>query len=121
MFTPAQALGKAAQWKALSSGSNDYFQTGTDIPTINEGSGGAYAAGSDFPPQGFDYQYQTPETVAGGPSFEIEPIDIDHPSIDAWLERGRNRPGYVAPPFDIDQINRNIQKMRKDYGFLRGV
>lgn len=71
MFTPAQALGKATKWKALSSGSNDYFQTGTDIPTISEGSGGAYAAGSDFPPQGFDYQYQTPETVAGGWNMDL--------------------------------------------------
>jgi hypothetical protein len=72
MFTPAQALGKATQWKALSSGSNDYFQTGTDIPTISEGSGGAYAAGSDFPPQGFGYDYFSPELLAGGFNFDIK-------------------------------------------------
>lgn len=121
MFTPSQALGKAAQWKALSSGSKDYFQTGTDIPTISEGEGGAYAAGSDFPPQGFDYQYQTPETVAGGPSYEIEqPVDINDPYWDNMVEKIENTPGYANRPLNMPRMYERLRQMKNAYG-VRGV
>ena len=53
------------------SGREDYSQSGTDIPNFSTGSGGAFAAGSDFPGQGFGYQYQSPTTIAGSPSFDM--------------------------------------------------
>jgi len=65
------AINKAQKWKEFSSTSQDYSQSGTDIPSYSEGSGGAFAAGSDFPGQGFGYQYQSPSDIAAGPSFEI--------------------------------------------------
>jgi hypothetical protein len=65
------ALNKAKIWKEFSSASQDYSQAGTDIPNFSEGSGGAYSAGSNQSPQGFDYQYQTPFDIGGAPSFDI--------------------------------------------------
>jgi hypothetical protein len=65
------AVSKAKIWKELSSASQDYSQSGTDIPTFSEGSGGAYSAGSDQAPQGFGYQYKTPFSIGGSPSFNI--------------------------------------------------
>jgi len=65
------ALNKAKMWQQLSSASQDYSQSGTDIPNFSEGSGGAYSAGSNQSPQGFDYQYQTPFNIGGAPSFDI--------------------------------------------------
>jgi hypothetical protein len=72
-ITPAWAnsLNKAQKWKELSSASQDYSQSGTDIPTFSEGSGEAYSAGSDQTPQGFGYQYKTPFSIGGSPSFNI--------------------------------------------------
>jgi hypothetical protein len=55
-------------------GSNDYSQTGTPgtgVPTFSAGSGGAYAAGTDFPPQGFGYDYFSPELLAGGFNHDL--------------------------------------------------
>ena len=65
------AVNKAQKWKEFSAASQDYSQAGTDIPSFNTGSGGAFAAGSDFPGQGFGYQYQNPATIAGAPSFDM--------------------------------------------------
>ena len=67
----SNAINKAQKWQEASAGRQDYFQSGTDIPTFSTGSGGAFAAGSDFPGQGFDYQYQSPAMVAGSPSFDM--------------------------------------------------
>jgi hypothetical protein len=73
MFTHAQALGKAAEWKKLSSEGGYYSQTGTDpnFPTFSTGRGETYAAGSDFPPQKFEYDYVSPEYLAGNFNYEI--------------------------------------------------
>ena len=65
------AIDKAQKWKELAAASQDYSQSGTDIPGFSTGSGGAFAAGSDFPGQGFGYQYQSPAMIAGSPSFDM--------------------------------------------------
>ena len=65
------AVNKSQKWKEFSAASQDYSQSGTDIPGFSTGSGGAFAAGSDFPGQGFGYQYQSPATIAGSPSFDM--------------------------------------------------
>jgi hypothetical protein len=65
------AVNKSQKWKEFSVASQDYSQSGTDIPDFNAGFGGAFAAGSDFPGQGFGYQYQSPATIAGSPSFDM--------------------------------------------------
>jgi hypothetical protein len=65
------AINKSQKWQELSAASRDYSQFGTDIPGFSTGSGGVFAAGSDFPGQGFGYQYQSPATIAGSPSFDM--------------------------------------------------
>ena len=65
------AINKSQKWQELSAASQDYSQSGTDIPGFSTGSGGAFAAGSDFPGQGFGYQYQSPAMIAGSPSFDM--------------------------------------------------
>jgi hypothetical protein len=55
MNDPRTAFFKASQWK------NAYSQTGTDIPTFSQGAGGADVAGTGIQPQGFDYNWQSPE------------------------------------------------------------
>jgi len=65
------AIDKAQKWKEFSAASQDYSQSGTDIPGFSTGSGGAFAAGSDFPGQGFGYQYQSPAAIAASPSFDM--------------------------------------------------
>jgi hypothetical protein len=65
------AVNKSQKWKEFSAASQDYSQFGTDIPGFSTGSGGAFAAGSDFPGQGFGYQYQSPAMIAGSPSFDM--------------------------------------------------
>lgn len=65
------AINKSQKWQELSAASQDYSQSGTDIPDFSTGSGGALAAGSDFPGQGFGYQYQSPAMIAGSPSFDV--------------------------------------------------
>lgn len=65
------AINKSQKWQELSAASRDYSQFGTDIPDFSAGSGGAFAAGSDFPGQGFGYQYQSPAMIAGSPSFDM--------------------------------------------------
>ena len=64
MNDPRTAFFKASQWK------NAYSQTGTDIPTFSQGAGGADVAGTGIQPQGFDYNWQSPEYLAGL-SFDI--------------------------------------------------
>jgi hypothetical protein len=71
MSSFSDALGKASKWKALSSGSQHYSQTGTDIPQFSTGSGGEFMAGSDVPPQGYGYDYASPEFLTAGLSFDI--------------------------------------------------
>ena len=71
MIARDRAKEKARQWSELSSSRQDYSQSGTDIPSYSEGSGSTFAAGSDFPAQGFGYQYQSPSAVAAGPSFDL--------------------------------------------------
>lgn len=65
------AVNKSQKWKEFSAASQDYSQSGTDIPGFSTGSGGAFAARSDFPGQGFGYQYQSPAMIAGSPSFDM--------------------------------------------------
>jgi hypothetical protein len=65
------AINKSQKWQELAAASRDYSQSGTDIPDFSAGSGGAFAAGSDFPGQGFGYQYQSPAMIAGSPSFDM--------------------------------------------------
>ena len=65
------AINKSQKWQELAAASRDYSQSGTDIPDFSTGSGGAFAAGSDFPGQGFGYQYQSPAMIAGSPSFDM--------------------------------------------------
>jgi len=69
--TAKDAINRSRRWQEFSAASQDYSQAGTDIPSFNTGSGGAFAAGSDFPGQGFGYQYQNPATIAGAPSFDM--------------------------------------------------
>lgn len=57
-------------WISAFRKASQYKQSGTDIPTFSEGSGGAGVAGSDIQPQGFGYSYQSPEYLAGL-SFDI--------------------------------------------------
>jgi hypothetical protein len=61
------AINKSQKWQELAAASRDYSQFGTDIPGFSTGSGGAFAAGSDFPGQGFGYQYQSPAIAQGLP------------------------------------------------------
>lgn len=70
----SDAINKALKWKEISAASQDYSQSGTDIPSYSEGFGGAFAAGSDFPGQGFGYQYQSPSAVAQGIPVGQDPI-----------------------------------------------
>ena len=70
----SSAVDKAQKWKEFSAASQDYSQSGTDIPSFSTGSGGAFAAGSDFPGQGFGYQYQGPSVVAQGIPVGQDPI-----------------------------------------------
>jgi hypothetical protein len=72
-ITPAwaNAKNKVQKWQELSTGDQYYSQSGTNIPTYTEGAGGAFAAGSDFPGQGFGYQYQSPAAIAASPSFDM--------------------------------------------------
>ena len=65
------AIDKAQKWKEFSAASQDYSQFGTDIPGFSTGSGGAFAAGSDFPGQGFGYQYHSPAAISASPSFDM--------------------------------------------------
>ena len=65
------AINKSQKWQELAAASRDYSQSGTDIPDFSAGSGGAFAAGSDFPGQGFGYQYQSPAAIAASPSFDV--------------------------------------------------
>jgi hypothetical protein len=93
-----KAKDKATLWSKSGFGSQDYFQTGTDIPTLAEGSGGAYAAGTGMEPAGFAYDYAAPQQVAGSPSFDLAP-DIDSPAVDRWIQDVRSAPGYKPPTF----------------------
>lgn len=110
------AVNKSQKWKEFSAASQDYSQSGTDIPSFNTGSGGAFAAGSDFPGQGFGYQYQNPATIANSPSFNVDP-DFDSPIIDRDLERYRAEHGRYKP--DSKKILQNIERLRNS--LLRGV
>ena len=65
------AVNKAQQWQESSAGRQDYSQSGTNIPSFSAGSGGAFASGSNFPGQGFGYQYQSPAAIAASPSFDM--------------------------------------------------
>ena len=110
------AVNKSQKWKEFSAASQDYSQSGTDIPSFNTGSGGAFAAGSDFPGQGFGYQYQSPATIAGSPSFNLDP-DFDSPIIDRDLERYRAQHGLYK--VNSPKILENIERLRNS--LLRGV
>jgi len=70
-FKQADAVNKARKWQEFTAASQDYSQSGTDIPDFSAGSGGAFAAGSDFPGQRFGYQYQSPAAIAAAPSFDM--------------------------------------------------
>jgi hypothetical protein len=110
------AVNKSQKWKELSAASQDYSQAGTDIPSFSTGSGGAFAAGSDFPGQGFGYQYQSPAMIAGSPSFDLDP-DFNSPIIDRELERYREQHGRYKP--DSKKILQNIERLRNS--LIRGV
>ena len=110
------AVNKSQKWKEFSAASQDYSQAGTNIPSFNTGSGGAFAAGSDFPGQGFGYQYQNPAIIAGSPSFNVDP-DFDSPIIDRDLERYRAEHGRYKP--DSKKILQNIERLRNS--LIRGV
>ena len=110
------AINKSQKWQELSSASRDYSQAGTDIPSFSTGSGGAFAAGSDFPGQGFGYQYQSPAMIAASPSFDLDP-DVNSPIIDRDLERHREQYGRYKP--DTKKILQNIERLRNS--LIRGV
>lgn len=93
-----KAKDKASMWRGFSSGDQRYFQAGTNIPTLMEGSGGTYAAGTGMEPKGFTYDFQTLPDVAGGKSFNLTP-DIDSPAVDRWIQEIRSAPGYKPPTF----------------------
>lgn len=114
--TARDAINRSRKWQEFSAASQDYSQSGTDIPSFNTGSGGAFAAGSDFPGQGFGYQYQNPATIAGSPSPNVDP-DFDSPIIDRDLERYRAEHGRYKP--DSKKILQNIERLRNS--LLRGV
>jgi hypothetical protein len=111
-ITPAWAnsVNKATKWQQLSSASQDYSQSGTDIPTFSEGSGGAYSAGSDQAPRGFNYQYQSPSNVAADPSFDIMGPDIDSPTVDRWIKES-TRPRLPIPT--PEQLQQRVRQFKK--------
>jgi len=103
------ALNKAKMWQQLSSASQDYSQSGTDIPNFSEGSGGAYSAGSNQSPQGFGYQYQSPSNVAMEPSFDVMGPDIDSPIVDKWIKE-RQGPRFPMPT--PEQLQQRMRQLR---------
>jgi hypothetical protein len=103
------ALNKAKMWQQLSSASQDYSQSGTDIPNFSEGSGGAYSAGSNQSPQGFGYQYQSPSNVAMEPSFDVMGPDIDSPIVDKWI---KERQGPRLPMPTPEQLQQRMRQLR---------
>jgi hypothetical protein len=114
--TAKDAINKSRKWQEFSAASQDYSQSGTNIPSFSTGSGGAFAAGSDFPGQGFGYQYQDPATIAGSPSFNLDP-DVDSPIIDRDLERYRAQHGLYK--VNSPKILQNIERLRNS--LVRGV
>jgi len=106
-ITPAwaNAKNKAQKWQEFSSASRDYSQSGTDIPSYSAGSGGAFAAGSDFPGQGFGYQYQSPAIAQGipvgqDPIFRKGPLSQEDFSemVNYGLDLKKYGPSFGATP-----------------------
>ena len=97
------------------SGREDYYQSGTNIPDFSTGSGGAFAAGSDFPGQGFGYQYQSPTEIAEAPRYIRIPPDLSSPAADKWLQEHPGTGNYQTAPQDF---LRNKPRMQQKY---RGV
>lgn len=115
-----KAKDKATLWRESGSGNRDYFQTGTDIPTLAEGSGGAYAAGTGMEPTGFAYDYVTPQQIAGSPSFDLAP-DIDSPAVDRWIQEVRSAPNFrpVKLP-SMEEADRLLRELVRNKG-VKGV
>jgi hypothetical protein len=109
------AINKSQKWKEFSAASQDYSQSGTDIPGFSTGSGGAFSAGSDFPGQGFGYQYQSPTEIAEAPRYIRIPPDLDSPAADKWLQEHPGTGNYQTAPQDF---LRNKPSMQQKY---RGV
>ena len=114
--TTKDAINKSRRWQEFSAASQDYSQSGTGIPSLSTGFGGAFAAGSDFPGQGFGYQYQSPATIAGSPSFNLDP-DIDSPIINRELERYREQ--YGRSKVNPQKVFQNLEQLRNS--LIRGV
>lgn len=112
----SDAVNKAQKWKEFSAGSEDYSQSGTDIPSFSTGSGGAFAAGSDFPAQGFGYQYQSPSAVAQGipvgqdPRFPMSQEDFSE-IVNQNLDSRVRQPIMLSP-----ELQQRIRATRSRLG-----
>jgi hypothetical protein len=112
----SSAVDKAQKWKEFSAGSEDYSQSGTDIPSFSTGSGGAFAAGSDFPGQGFGYQYQSPSAVAQGipvgqdPRFPMSQEDFSE-IVNQNLDSRVRQPIMLSP-----ELQQRIRATRSRLG-----
>jgi hypothetical protein len=110
------ALNKAQKWKEFSAASQDYSQMGTDIPSFSTGSGGAFAAGSDFPGQGFGYQYQSPLAIAQGipvgqdPRFPMSQEDFSE-IVNQNLDSRVRQPIMLSP-----ELQQRIRSTRSRLG-----
>jgi hypothetical protein len=112
----SSAVNKAQKWKEFSAGSEDYSQSGTDIPSFSTGSGGAFAAGSDFPGQGFGYQYQSPSAIAQGipvgqdPRFPMSQEDFSE-IVNQNLDARMRQPIMLSP-----ELQQRIRATRSRLG-----
>jgi hypothetical protein len=112
------AVNKSQKWKEFSAASQDYSQSGTDIPGFSTGSGGAFAAGSDFPGRGFGYQYQSPAIAQGIPVGQDENLPMSQEAFrDAIYTLQEKKRGALTKPIDLAPglLNR-MRTMRSQYG-----
>jgi hypothetical protein len=114
----SNAINKAQKWQEASAGRQDYFQSGTDIPTFSTGSGGAFAAGSDFPGQGFDYQYQSPSIAQGIPVGQDENLPMSQWAFRDAVETLRDKKrGALTNPIQLSPgLQDRMSAMRSRYG-----
>jgi hypothetical protein len=112
------ALDKAQKWRDFSAASQDYSQSGTDIPSFNEGSGGAFAVGSDFPGQGFGYQYQSPSVAQGIPVGQDENLPMSQWAFRDAVETLRDKKrGALTNPIELPPaLQERMRLMRSRYG-----
>ena len=113
------AVNKSQKWKEFSAASQDYSQSGTNIPSFSEGAGGAFAAGSDFPGQGFGYQYQSPAMIAQGiPVGQDENLPMSQWAFRDAVETLRDKKrGALTNPIQLSPgLQDRMSAMRSRYG-----